>query len=40
MAERPSESKRDESNTIGEGKNSRAAGIVAASGSKAHGAAR
>jgi hypothetical protein len=40
MAERPSESKRDESNTNGKGKNSRAADIFAASGSKAHGAAR
>ncbi len=40
MAERPSESKRDESNTNGKGKNSRTAGIDTASGSKALGAAR
>jgi hypothetical protein len=40
MAERPSESKRDESNTNGEGKSSRTAGIDTASGSKALGAAR
>jgi hypothetical protein len=40
MAERPSESKRDESNTNGKGKNSRTAGIDKASGSKALGAAR
>jgi hypothetical protein len=40
MAERPSESKRDESNTNGKGKNSRTAGIDTASGSEALGAAR
>jgi hypothetical protein len=40
MAERPSESKRDESNTIGKSKNSRTARIDTASGGKAHGAAR
>jgi hypothetical protein len=38
MAERPGESKRDESNT--NGKNSRTAGIDTASGGKALGAAR
>jgi hypothetical protein len=37
MAERPSESKRDESNT---GKDSRTARIDKARGGKAHGAAR
>ncbi len=40
MAERPGESKRDESNTNGKGKNSRTAGIDTASGSEAFGAAR
>jgi hypothetical protein len=40
MAERPSESKRDESNTNGKGKNSRTAGIVAKSGSEALSSAR
>jgi hypothetical protein len=40
MAERPGESKRDESNTNGEGTDSRTAGIDTASGGKALGAAR
>ena len=40
MAERPSESKRDESNTNGKGKNSRTAGIDTASGGKTLGASR
>ena len=40
MAERPGESKRDESNTNGEGKDSRTAGIDTASGGEALGPAR
>jgi hypothetical protein len=40
MAERPGESKRDESNTDGEGQDSRTAGIDSASGGKALGAPR
>ena len=40
MAERPGESRRDESNTNGEGKDSRTAGIDTASGGETLGAAR